>query len=115
MSAPVSVRLDDDVRKTLEAEARARHIGLSTYLRQIAIETAARLPRVRMRALKAAPSVSMSRARPRRPCSTMNGVRPGSRTHSSLAGFSGGQVVIADWRDALPKEPNKLRRCDDLG
>jgi len=26
-----------------------------------------------------------------------------------LAGFSGGQIVIADWRDALPKEPNKLR------
>jgi len=48
MAAPVSVRLDDDVRETLEAEARARHIGLSTYLRQIAIETAARLPRVRM-------------------------------------------------------------------
>jgi hypothetical protein len=47
-AASVSVRLDDDVRETLEAEARARHIGLSTYLRQIAIETAARLPRVRM-------------------------------------------------------------------
>jgi mRNA-degrading endonuclease toxin of MazEF toxin-antitoxin module len=26
-----------------------------------------------------------------------------------VAGFSGGQIVIADWRDALPKEPNKLR------
>jgi len=26
-----------------------------------------------------------------------------------LAGFSGGQIVIADWRDALPKEPNKPR------
>jgi mRNA interferase MazF len=26
-----------------------------------------------------------------------------------LAGFSAGQIVIADWRDALPKEPNKLR------
>jgi len=23
--------------------------------------------------------------------------------------FSGGQIVAADWRDALPKEPNKLR------
>ena len=50
MAAPVSVRLDDDVRKTLEAEARARHIGLSTYLRQIAIETAARLRREPIRA-----------------------------------------------------------------
>jgi mRNA interferase MazF len=26
-----------------------------------------------------------------------------------LAGFSGGQIVLADWRDAPPKEPNKLR------
>jgi mRNA-degrading endonuclease toxin of MazEF toxin-antitoxin module len=26
-----------------------------------------------------------------------------------LAGFSGGQIVVVDWRDALPKEPNKLR------
>jgi mRNA interferase MazF len=26
-----------------------------------------------------------------------------------LAAFSGGQIVIVDWRDALPKEPNKLR------
>src|SRR6266478_4119149 len=50
MAAPVSVRLDDDVRETLEAEARARHIGLSTYLRQIAIETATRLRRDRIRA-----------------------------------------------------------------
>jgi hypothetical protein len=49
MAAPVSVRLDDDVRKTLEVEARARRIGLSTYLRQIAIETASRLRRERIR------------------------------------------------------------------
>ncbi len=26
-----------------------------------------------------------------------------------MAEFSGGQIVIVDWRDALPKEPNKLR------
>jgi mRNA interferase MazF len=26
-----------------------------------------------------------------------------------VAEFLGGQIVIADWRDALPKEPNKLR------
>jgi hypothetical protein len=49
MAAPVSVRLDDEVRETLETEARARHIGLSTYLRQIAIETAMRLRRERIR------------------------------------------------------------------
>ena len=26
-----------------------------------------------------------------------------------MAGFSAGQIVVADWRDALPTEPNKLR------
>ncbi|MGH7062638.1 MAG: type II toxin-antitoxin system PemK/MazF family toxin [Stellaceae bacterium] len=26
-----------------------------------------------------------------------------------MASFSGGQIVVVDWRDALPKEPNKLR------
>lgn len=26
-----------------------------------------------------------------------------------MAAFSAGQIVIVDWRDALPKEPNKLR------
>jgi hypothetical protein len=50
MTAPISVRLDDDVREMLEAEARARHVGLSTYLRQIAAETAALLRRKRIRA-----------------------------------------------------------------
>ena len=26
-----------------------------------------------------------------------------------LAGFSAGQIVLVDWRDALPKEANKVR------
>jgi len=26
-----------------------------------------------------------------------------------LAGFNPGQIVLVDWRDALPREPNKLR------
>ena len=26
-----------------------------------------------------------------------------------MAGFAPGQIVIVDWRDALPREPNKLR------
>lgn len=50
MATPISIRLDNEVRKTLETEARARHVGLSTYLRQIAIEAAARLRRERIRA-----------------------------------------------------------------
>jgi hypothetical protein len=49
MGTPISLRLDEDVRATLEAEAKARRIGLSTYLRQIAGETAARLRRDRIR------------------------------------------------------------------
>ena len=40
MGAPVSVRLDDDVRRTLEGEAKDRGVGLATYLRQIAAEAA---------------------------------------------------------------------------
>ena len=50
MATPISIRLDEEVRKTLEAEARARQVGLSTYLRQIAVETAERLRRERIRA-----------------------------------------------------------------
>ena len=28
---------------------------------------------------------------------------------SSAGGFTAGQIVLVDWRDALPKEPNKRR------
>jgi 5-formyltetrahydrofolate cyclo-ligase len=49
MAMPISVRLDDEVRQTLEDEARARHIGLSAYLRQVATEEARRLRRERIR------------------------------------------------------------------
>ncbi len=49
MSAPVSIRLDDEVRKTLEAEARSRNIGLATLLRQIAAEAARQVKRKRIR------------------------------------------------------------------
>jgi hypothetical protein len=49
MSAPVSIRLDDEVRKTLEAEARSRNIGLATLLRQIAADAARQVKRQRIR------------------------------------------------------------------
>jgi len=49
MSAPVSIRLDDDVRKTLEAEARSRNIGLATLLRQIAADAARQVKGQRIR------------------------------------------------------------------
>ena len=49
MTAPISIRLDDEVRATLEAEARARNIGLATLLRQIAKEAARQVKRKRIR------------------------------------------------------------------
>lgn len=49
MSMPISLRLDDQVRQTLETEARARHLGLSAYLREIATEEARRVRRERIR------------------------------------------------------------------
>lgn len=49
MSLPISVRLDDDVRATLEAEAKARKLGLSSYLRELARDRARELQRDRIR------------------------------------------------------------------
>lgn len=49
MAAPISIRLDDEVRKELESEARARNIGLATLLRQIATEAARQAKRQRIR------------------------------------------------------------------
>ena len=49
MAAPISIRLDDEVRQTLEAEAHARNIGLATLLRQIAKEAARQVKRKRIR------------------------------------------------------------------
>jgi hypothetical protein len=49
MAAPISIRLDDEVRETLQAEARARNIGLATLLRQIAKEAARQVKRKRIR------------------------------------------------------------------
>lgn len=54
MPAPISIRLDDDVRATLEAEARTRGIGLATYLRQIAAKAARDIRRARIRGQSAA-------------------------------------------------------------
>jgi len=54
MTAPVSIRLDDEVRETLEAEARSRNIGLATLLRQIAKEAARQVKHKRIREQTAA-------------------------------------------------------------
>ena len=50
MSAPISIRLDADVRETLEAEARTQGIGLASYLRQLAAKAARDLRRAHIRA-----------------------------------------------------------------
>ena len=49
VSAPVSIRLDDEVRQTLEAEAQERGLGLSTFLREIVRAEARRLRNRRIR------------------------------------------------------------------
>ncbi len=49
MGTPVSVRLDDKIQALLEEAARARGIGLSTYLREIATAEAKRVRAERIR------------------------------------------------------------------
>lgn len=54
MGVPISIRLDDDVRQELEAEARERGIGLATLLRDLATEAAREARRARIRRASAA-------------------------------------------------------------
>jgi hypothetical protein len=54
MGVPISIRLDDDVRDELEAQARARGIGLATLLRDLATEAAREARRTRIRQASAA-------------------------------------------------------------
>jgi GNAT superfamily N-acetyltransferase len=54
MGVPVSIRLDDDVRAELEAQARGRGIGLATLLRDLATEAARASQRSRIRQASAA-------------------------------------------------------------
>lgn len=49
MGHPISVRLDEDVQLALETAARMRGIGLSTYLRELAVNEAKRVRRERIR------------------------------------------------------------------
>jgi hypothetical protein len=48
--APISIRLDDDVRAILERDAASRGVGLATYLRGLATEQARTLRRDVIRA-----------------------------------------------------------------
>jgi GNAT superfamily N-acetyltransferase len=54
MGIPISIRLDDDVRDELEAQARSRGIGLATFLRDLATEAAREARRTRIRQASAA-------------------------------------------------------------
>jgi hypothetical protein len=54
MGVPISIRLDDDVRAELEAQARGRGIGLATLLRDLATEAARAGKRSRIRQASAA-------------------------------------------------------------
>jgi len=49
MGVPISIRLDDDVRDELEAQARLRGVGLATLLRDLATQAARQARRDRIR------------------------------------------------------------------
>ncbi len=49
MGVPISIRLDDDIRDELEAQAHARGVGLSTLLRELATKAARDARRARIR------------------------------------------------------------------
>jgi predicted transcriptional regulator len=49
MGVPISVCLDDDVRKELEGQAQSRGIGLGTLLRELATQAAREARRARIR------------------------------------------------------------------
>jgi len=49
MGVPISIRLDDDVRDELEAQARERGVGLAPLLRDIATAAARQARRERIR------------------------------------------------------------------
>jgi hypothetical protein len=60
MGVPISIRLDDDIRDELEAQARSRGIGLSTLLRDLATEAARGERRMRIRLASATIGVHIS-------------------------------------------------------
>ncbi len=54
MGVPISIRLDDDVRDELEAQARSHGVGLATLLRDLATDAAHAARRARIRQASAA-------------------------------------------------------------
>ncbi len=62
MGVPISIRLDDDVRRELEAEARSRGVGLATLVRDLVTEAAREARRVRIREASAAVGAHVARS-----------------------------------------------------
>ncbi len=50
MSKQLSIRLDDDVHRELEGDAKGKGVGLATYLRDLATVHAKEIRRARIRA-----------------------------------------------------------------
>ena len=50
MGVPISIRLDDEVRGELEAQASSKGVGLATLLRELAPQAARDAKRARIRA-----------------------------------------------------------------
>ncbi|WP_158741967.1 CopG family transcriptional regulator [Acidisphaera sp. L21] len=50
MGVPISIRLDDETREELEAQARSQGVGLATLLRDMATRAAREARRARIRA-----------------------------------------------------------------
>lgn len=48
MGVPISIRLDDEVREELEAQAQIRGVGLATLLRDVATKAARDARRARI-------------------------------------------------------------------
>ena len=72
MGVPISIRLDDDVRQELEAQAQSRGVGLATLLRDLATQAARQARRARIRA-------------------------DSGRVGERVAGFAEGQELFGDW------------------
>lgn len=53
VGVPISIRLDDDVRAELDAQASSRGVGLATLLRDLATKAAREARRSRIRAASA--------------------------------------------------------------
>jgi hypothetical protein len=49
-SQPISIRLEDDIRGTLERDAAQHGVGLATYLRDLATERARSVRKAEIRA-----------------------------------------------------------------